>query len=56
MVMALDWGTGGREFKPRRFQNISDLSRTVGRNGLTEETRNGLTEQFGEWFDGRASH
>ena len=25
MVMALDCGAGGREFKPRRFQNIFDL-------------------------------
>ena len=25
MVMALNWGAGGREFKPRRFQNIFDL-------------------------------
>ena len=25
MVMALDCGTEGREFKPRRFQNIFDL-------------------------------
>ena len=23
---------------------------------MTEETRNGLTEQFDEWFDGRALH
>ena len=25
MVMALDCGAGGNEFKPRRFQNIFDL-------------------------------
>ena len=25
MVMALDCGAGGREFKPRRFQHIFDL-------------------------------
>ena len=25
MVMALDFCAGGREFKPRRFQNIFDL-------------------------------
>ena len=23
---------------------------------MTEETRNGLTERFDEWFDGRAAH
>ena len=25
MVMALYYGAGGRDFKPRRFQNIFDL-------------------------------
>ena len=47
MVMALDCGAGGREFKPRRFQNIFDLM---------ERFDGGDEKRFEEWFDGRASH
>ena len=38
MVMALDYGAGGCEFKLRRFQNIFDLMERFDENGLKEET------------------
>ena len=58
------WSNGyGIELRHRRswvqtptFPKHFWFNGMVWRNGLTEETRNSLTEQFDEWFDGRALH
>ena len=47
MVMALDCGAGGHEFKPRHFRNIFDLlerfDKTVRQRRRETVLRNGLT-------------
>ena len=42
MVMALDYGAGGREFKPCHFQNIFDLMERFDES-VWQRRRNGLT-------------